>query len=147
MSHMHKINTRPNAHLEVRPTQSRNLWVAAKSRPATKEMHVCARMCVYVCVCCEHLCEGHRGSLCMCERVFKFSDSCSLVHYNPTLLIPQSSRHQQKETMARTPREGQDTFHRCGKPGSYTCFVCLYATDSHSYTDYYEEDKMSLYAI
>ena len=34
------------------------------------------------------MCEGHCGSLCMCERVFKFSDSCSLVHYNPTLLIP-----------------------------------------------------------
>lgn len=48
--------------------------------------------------------ERHCGSLSICEseRVFKFSDSCSLVHYNPTLLIPRSSTYKQKDTTRRT---------------------------------------------
>lgn len=46
--------------------------------------------------------ERHCGSLSMCERVFKFSDSCSLAHYNPTLLIPRSSTYKQKDITRRT---------------------------------------------
>lgn len=57
--------------------------------------------------------------------MFKFSDSCSLVHYNPTLLISRSSRKRLLVMTAQTLQEGQDAFHSWRKTVRCFCFVIL----------------------
>lgn len=76
--------------------------------------------------------------------MFKFSDSCSLVHYNPTLLISRSSRKRLLVMTAQTLQEGQDAFGSWRKTVGCFCFVIL-QKDSVSIHEIWCWKKAQLY--